>query len=652
MIVSVNLNTIPFLSSTDSTRASMSAKQIQQALTCLNTEIPYVIGSDYRTVTNSSKMGIVLAKDDGEVLYRNKDLLIVQYTNLNKVQDIHLPPIKKTTGSFGTRLRFALSQGSKFKKGDILANYDCFFNGVPSYGYNVFTAYFPFFGYNHEDAITISESLADRARYTQVDKVYIPIYEYTLMQEFYKECENSYTYLPGVGQKIKDDVVCCIIAPRDSATANYSDLKNKVQMSLKNMSLSDLLNMGFSGDGKFAIDKIKTKIENGTVSGIKIHRFKKANTQLMIDQKLETTLDQLYLTYGTFVVKEYNNLLKHFNYQYMEYILNKYYVYHEKTRGSRGEIGLNNLCYLIELEVSKDCPTGIGDKLANRFANKGIVSLILPDDLRPIALTTNKPIDLIFNPFGVFSRQNLGQLLEAVVGKSTMYCDEHIRQNPENAKEIITWLNESILKHINPEYYIRIKNEIINNLDDVDFRNRFVEDVEDSNLFVEAPSFAEIDIKTLLKNSIEYKEPVLIKKETIKYMKQKLKLETPFPDEDIRLENILCAPIYIQKLSKLVSKIINARDFGSVKSITKQPTKGRARGGGSRVGQMEIESMLAHGCDLAVKEILSVKSDWTAGKKDLVRQLIVDGKYDLPENRPIKSRTKEVVDIQLQFLKA
>lgn len=66
---------------------------------------------------------------------------------------------------------------------------------------------------------------------------------------------------------------------------------------------------------------------------------------------------------------------------------------------------------------------------------------------------------------------------------------------------------------------------------------------------------------------------------------------------------------------------------------------------------MELEAMLAHGCDLAVKELLSVKSDWTAGKKDLIRQLIVDGKYKLPENRTIKSRTKEVVDQQLMFLK-
>jgi len=651
MIVSVNLNTIPFLSSTDSTRASMSAKQIQQALTSPNTEIPYVIGSDYRTLANSSKMGIVLAKDDGEVLYKNADILIVQYLNLNKIQDIHLPPIKKTTGSFGTKLRYVLPEKTKFKKGDVLANYDCFIDQVPSYGYNVFTAYVPFFGYNHEDAITISESLANKARYLQVDKIYIPIYEYTLMQEYYRDCPDSYTYFPGVNGKIKDDVVCCLIAPKDSATANYSDLKNKIQMSLKNMTLSDLLNIGFTGDNKFAIDKIKTKVEDGIVSGIKIHRFKKYKTQVMIDQKLETTLDQLYQQYGSFIAKTHGDLGKQFNYQYVEYILKKYYLYIDKSKGSRGEISLNNLCYLIELEISKECGTVLGDKLCNRYANKGIVSLILPDELRPIALNSNKPIDLIFNPFGVFSRMNLGQVLEALVSKSVMYCDNHIKENPEMVKETISWLNESILKHIDEKYYTRIQNEIINNLDDDEFRNKFVENINKSNLFVEAPSFAEVDTKNLLKNSIEYKEPVLMKKELIKFIKQKLKLETPFPEQDIYLKDILCAPIYIQKLSKLVSKIINARDFGAVKSVTKQPTKGRARGGGSRVGQMELESMLAAGCDLAVKEILSVKSDWTAGKKDLVRQLVVDGKYDLPENRTIKSRTKQVVDTQIAFLK-
>lgn len=146
MIVSVNLNSIPFLSSTDSTRASMSAKQIQQALTSLNTEIPFVIGEDYKVITDSSRMGIILAQDNGEVLYKNEELLIVQYLTSDKIQDIYLPPIKKTTGSFGTKLRFVLPEKTKFKKGDILASYDCFLSGIPSYGYNVFTAFMPFFG--------------------------------------------------------------------------------------------------------------------------------------------------------------------------------------------------------------------------------------------------------------------------------------------------------------------------------------------------------------------------------------------------------------------------------------------------------------------------------------------------------------------------
>jgi len=213
--------------------------------------------------------------------------------------------------------------------------------------------------------------------------------------------------------------------------------------------------------------------------------------------------------------------------------------------------------------------------------------LILPDDLRPVALQSEKQIDLIFNPFSIFSRMNLGQLLEAVVGKSVMYCDEQIKAFPENTKDIINWLNESILKHIDQKYYFKIKNEIINKLDDKTFRDNFVENINRTNLFVEAPSFIEINIKNLLKSSIDYKETILLKKDLIKYMKQKLKVETSLPNEDIYLENILCAPIYIQKLSKLVSKTINARDFGAIKSITRQPTKGRARGGGSRVGLIQ-----------------------------------------------------------------
>ena len=106
------------------------------------------------------------------------------------------------------------------------------------------------------------------------------------------------------------------------------------------------------------------------------------------------------------------------------------------------------------------------------------------------------------------------------------------------------------------------------------------------------------------------------------------------------------------KLYKLTSHICNARDFGPVRQVTKQPLKGRAKSGGSRIGQMEIEAILAHGCEKSIKEFMTVKSDWTDGKKDLLRQLIEHGKYVLPEDNRISSQTKQVVDVQIDFLKS
>lgn len=79
--------------------------------------------------------------------------------------------------------------------------------------------------------------------------------------------------------------------------------------------------------------------------------------------------------------------------------------------------------------------------------------------------------------------------------------------------------------------------------------------------------------------------------------------------------------------------------------------KGRAKSGGSRIGQMEIEAILAHGCEKSIKEFMTVKSDWSEGKRDFLRQLIESGKYKLPEDNIISSQTKQVVDVQIDFLK-
>ncbi len=655
MITSINLNSIPFLSSTDATRASMISKQVQQALTSPNTDIPYVVGSDYRHVRDNSILGINIAKDDGSVKYKNNnnDLLIVKYDNLDRLEEIHTPAVKRVYSIYGTTLRYSLDEGDKFKKGDIIASYDCFKNGVPSYGYNTFTGFMLFFGFNHEDSIVISESFADKAKAVFTDKIYIPIYEYTLMKTMYDHIPNSFTYFPNIGQKIKDDAVCSLLIPKgaDSYIGNAQATKNKVQQALKTMSISHLLTLNSLEGTKFSTNKIKSKVENGTVTGIRIHRLKPDREINLIDTNLHNIIKGLYKKYALFIVDVVQDLARKTVGDYATHILDKYYRFSQK-KGSRGNIKLDEVCYIMEIEISKQESTYYGDKLANRYANKGVVSLILPDDLRPIAVDSNIPLDLIFNPFAVFSRMNLGQILEGIVGKSVMYCDKHIRETPEKTTELIKWLNDSVIRHIDKDYYNKIENDIIKNLETDDiFKHNFINNVTESNLFVEAPCFAEINIKDLLKTSIPYRENVLLKKQLIKYMKQNLKLDIGLLNEDFTLKNIFCAPMYIQKLYKIASKIMNARDLGTVKAITQQPLKGRSKGGGSKIGQMEIESMITNGTDQAIKEFLSVKSDWKEGKPDLIKQLITSGEYHLPEDRAVKSRTKEVVDVQLQFLK-
>ena len=145
MITSVNLSGAPFQSSTDSTRLQMASKQIQQTLTSLNCEVPYVIDDNYDKITKYSELGIGIAKDSGSIVFRNEDIMIVNYNNFG-IETHEIPPIKKTHSIYASQLRNALNKNDQFNKGDVLFEYDCFNGGIPSWGYNALTAYNVFFG--------------------------------------------------------------------------------------------------------------------------------------------------------------------------------------------------------------------------------------------------------------------------------------------------------------------------------------------------------------------------------------------------------------------------------------------------------------------------------------------------------------------------
>ena len=136
-----------------------------------------------------------------------------------------------------------------------------------------------------------------------------------------------------------------------------------------------------------------------------------------------------------------------------------------------------------------------------RFASKGVVSLILPSELRPYIQSTGQAIDFIYSPFGVFSRMNLSQVLELTCAKATHRIDQLIRNDPNNISNYITELNETVLKYLgNKEYYDDINSLVKLIKNDEIARNDILDNINASNLFIEVPSFTKVDIRNLLRN--------------------------------------------------------------------------------------------------------------------------------------------------------
>jgi len=378
----------------------MAAKQMSQSLTHPNCEIPYVISSEYPELTNNSRMGICRAIDDGEIVFHGNEIVVIYYANLDKFETKPVPNIKKTAGIFASTLRFCLPTGTKFRRGESIFSYDCFRENVPSFGYNAFTGYFTFFGFNHEDGLTISESFAEKARHKFTETVYIPIFEYTILQQMYADVENSLLYFPDLGQQVKGDIVCTKLQPRlDGNTYTSRDLKARTMVILKSMNISNLLTIGGRAMTAFSQDPIKTKIPKGTVTGIKVHRLK--NNVDLVDDRLEKQLKKLHSIYiDNYLLGTYRELQTKVGEKYTQQLTKEHLVYKDDPGVISNRRDLKNCVWLIELEISQEHKIELGDKLCNRYANKGVISLILPDELRPVAMQTQKPIDAVFNPFG------------------------------------------------------------------------------------------------------------------------------------------------------------------------------------------------------------------------------------------------------------
>lgn len=647
MLTSTNLCVIPFLGHCDNARLQMSAKQLAQSLTHLNCEVPKLFGHDYHYLSDSTRMFKYTTPFNGEVIYENNEIMIVnmKMSEDNYYIDIfETPQYMNTSSLHASQLRYKRPIGP-FSIGDVLYEYDCFHNNIPTYGYNIWTAYMSWFGLNHEDSICLSEWALNKMHSMKTEQILIPIYDYSVFRHIYPE--SSFKFLPDIGQPIQENIVTY----RNSIRPG-----NNILSQMKNLSLSEFTSIT-NDDHLFNSIPITCRIPNAIVLDIRIHTI---NSNLkLIDKNLEVYINRMKQIYEPKLKEIVTSLRSLFPKSFSDSILSSQYVMINKLKNDL--IDRNQIAYLIELKVGKDDSSHLGDKFANRYANKGVCSKIIPNELRPIITRTGQPIDYISGPITGVGRMNFGQFIEGCISKSVDNSERIIKKDNSKApSEIRKLANISrILKDF--EYAEKIDNLANQMENDESILKQFISSVNENGLYMEAPGFVNCELKELedviYKDSqIKVEEEIYLSKDLIEFINDALKITglPSAPSEGVYLPNIYCAPIYTLKLKQESYYRSSARDFGSYKSTNYQPVQGRSSdgfiGASARLGQMEFDALLGHNVLRTMKELRTVKNDSKELKTDMTQQIITKGYYELPETKSITNFTKTIIESYMEFL--
>lgn len=548
-IVSVGTALIPFLEHDDANRALMGANMQKQAVPLVRAEAPY-IGTGIEAKAARDAADMLLADDDGTVLEVDGDHIVVEYS-AGKKRHHRLLKFERSNQDTCINQKPLVSEGDKVKKGDVLADGPSTDLGELALGKNLLVAFMPWEGYNFEDAIILSERL------------------------------------------VRDDVLTSIhiheheIDARDTKLGPEEitrDIPNLSEEILKDLDERGIIRVGAEvGPGDVLVGKVTPKGE----------------TELTPEERL------LRAIFGEKAREVRDTSLKVPHGEEGKIIDVKVF-----SRDEHHELppGVNQL---VRVYVAQKRKISVGDKLAGRHGNKGVISKILPLEDMP-HMADGTAVDIILNPLGVPSRMNVGQVLEAHLGyaarwgwndgtpKSGAIGDEPVRGTEAKTRTNTppaTFIATPVFDGANwDEEEDAGKHPTIQQI----FRNLEPEAVDAR--YGDDGRMIQPDGKVTLYNGRTgeaYDNPI-----TVGY-------------------------VYILKLAHLVDDKIHARSTGPYSMITQQPLGGKAQFGGQRFGEMEVWALEAYGSAYCLQELLTIKSDDVLGRVK-VYEAIVKGE-NIPE---------------------
>ncbi|MGE0326554.1 MAG: DNA-directed RNA polymerase subunit beta [Polyangiaceae bacterium] len=673
-MVSVAAALVPFLEHDDANRALMGANMQRQAVPLIRTEAPFVGTGMERRVAMDSNV-CVAAKRDGVVVSVDAERIVVRATGGegDEVPDIyHLNKYQRSNQSTCYTQRPIVRAGETVVAGDVLADGPACNMGELALGQNVVVAFMPWQGYNFEDSILLSERVTKEDVYTSVH-----IEEFECIARDTKLGKEEITRdIPNVGEEALKDLddagvvrIGAEVKPGDILVGKITP-KGESQLSpeekllraifgekagdVRDSSLKVPPGVGgividariFSRKGtdkderaKAIEDQERAKLERTRDEEVKVIRdsyFRKmrdvlagklttaklvddsGKVLLAKDDKLsDEVLDGIPRKYwGEIQLDEGSDQIAQLLHDLDELVRTREEHFRDKIdRLSRGDELPPGVIKMVKVYIAIKRKLQVGDKMAGRHGNKGVVSRILPEEDMPY-LADGTPVDIVLNPLGVPSRMNVGQILETHLGWGAKMLGKSIERLLEH-KAHVDKLRTRIREVYANDAEAMVK---INQMTDDDIKH--LARKLQRGVFFATPVFdgaAEVQIKGALKLA------------GVNPSGQSIVFDgrtgEPF-DEDVTV-----GVMYMLKLHHLVDDKIHARSIGPYSLVTQQPLGGKAQFGGQRLGEMEVWAMEAYGAAYALQEFLTVKSDDVQGRTRMY-EAIVKGDYTLEAGLP------------------
>ena len=503
-LISIATGMIPFLENDDANRALMGSNMQRQAVPLLKPEAPIVgTGIEYKAACDSGV--VMLSRQKGVVTRVTADEIVIR-DEKGESHAYHLSKFARSNQGTCINMHPVVSQGEEVDVRQVLADGPSTDEGEIALGRNVLIGFMTWEGYNYEDAVLISERLVKDDMYTSI---HIEEYE-SEARDTKLGSEEITRDIPGVGEDALKDL----------------DERGIIRIGAE-VRANDIL-----------VGKVTPKGETELTAEERLLRA------IFGDKAREVRDTSLRVPHGEFGIIVDVKIF---------------------TRENHDELapGANKM---VRVYIAQKRKISVGDKMAGRHGNKGVVSRILPEEDMPF-LADGTPLDIVLNPLGVPSRMNIGQVLEVHLGLAARALGWHVATpvfdgaNDEGINDMLTRASQ----------------------------------VEDGPLFDEKGrptiQFGKIGINPQGKLDVydgrtgdKFDNPV-----TVGYM-------------------------YYLKLHHLVDDKIHARSTGPYSLVTQQPLGGKAQFGGQRFGEMEVWALEAYGASHVLQEILTVKSDDVVGR--------------------------------------